>query len=122
MKITAADCGEDVMSERLAWKITGDIPPSIVEIISRGGLERLCRQKLVNRTVSRAEREVFYGARKERGVISERLFNAIAGKELYCFVNNGIVYVQMDIDGRSEEFSVPWFAVKALVFDDKTSI
>ena len=36
MRITPEDCGEKVMSQDLAQKITGKIPPSVIEVISWG--------------------------------------------------------------------------------------
>lgn len=121
MRITPEDCGEKVMSQYLAQKITGEIPPSVIEVISWGQLKRLMRLGILQVTTNK-DKQKFFGLVKENYHITERLFSAIAGSEVDCSVINGIVYVQIDIGGRTTEFSIPWFVIHSLVLDDEYNV
>lgn len=117
MRITAEDCGEKVMCHYLAHKISGDIPPSVIEIISYSQLKKLMRLGIV-RCMTTKERQFVFALVKSRGIINKSLFDIIAGKEINCSIVNGTIYIQVDVNGRVIECSIPWFVVNALVFDD----
>lgn len=115
VKITAAECGEEIMSCRLAHKVCGDNTVlKGVEIVSWKELNRNVRKGFVKRTVN-AKGVLFFGGKGERAYVNGVLFDKIAGKEIECSVSNGCVYIQDNANGEWQYISIPWCIVKALI-------
>lgn len=115
VKITAADCGEEIVSCSLAHKVCGDNTVlKGVEIVSWEELYRNVRKGFVKRTVN-AKGVVFFGGKGECTYVNGFLFDKIAGKEIECSVSNGCVYIQDSVNGEWQYISIPWCIVKALI-------